>query len=877
MASDPNSYGFYGVGYWGRRVFWGNVPSQHRTLDTNGYLEALLKTWGDESESFLQQIHELPYQREPYLVRGREGEGEWFYFTEALVYEDPYWGEVVRLIGESVYADMPETDEDSPPSSDQDVLDEWYPWFPYAPISQIARWWECKWPFWEPDGTIGGDVEYEVVRVRTRSFDWPDTPYNAVTSQGNEVWLSGGDLRIFFDYLSDTGAGSQNGWSVIGEGDGTAIPTTELPFKPIRLKYNDTAGAPPWLTANAQVRVRLDLLIGGVDFDLWDVPDGPGETGNLYPESGVPGQIDTTTSFGTVNYLTGQIDIDLSAAGDSSVAGTDILGRWYVRGYFIPIYPPRMINHLAKDFGFDNDLNDPEDVQRSTIANLTKYFGLKSSQDSYRIRGEISLFDVYMRALWVVCDETMWAALDESHKFHYYGLNYTDIDPRYLRFDDIAGDVSFYDPDTSTWETLLDNALMYEDTSADGYSIGLAFSLDVAQGYYAPVAPPPFPLPAAQRNPAVVLSSTLLSAGVAASLGLQAGYAVEVSMMRVQWDAFNFSKGRFGLTEYDKSAAIPPALGDPVFWIDDERLPWTLTAPGANPEQDVGTWTIVVGVGVDSSGVAYPGPTVGSDVAIKYWPEVDKANCCYCRSNKMRAEIEPIEEAYEFYGNTTNLDAAIERLKNKIEGPLTPIHTRIVDWAVTKSWILEDVASGNTIDEELLEEFTTDAFGLINAVDVGNKIFTVSGDHRGETGYEDKICVRDSTGNDGIYTVASVTLNTNGIDTDIEVTGAIPSAVADGSAYPLPMRIWMKVEQRGEMGSGQTQTMTVYDENGVPVWTQTRSTGVDDATTWDTVVEAVDMTVLLGCQGYVLPVTLEASGLPAMTYGDVRFTFTVSR
>ena len=948
--SDPSSYGFFGQGYWGKKVFWDKIPVKHQELDAEGYLESLLHTWGDECESFLQQIGALPRQREPYEVRAREGEAEWFYFTEAFSYTDDYWGNVIRLVGEKVYADMPNHDEDDVPTTDAEELEEWWDWWPYVPISSIARWWSAAWD----------EVSYEVARVRTRSFDWPATPYSATTSQANEVWLKGGDLQIFFDYLSD-GVTWRTDWTEIGEGDGAADPSVAFPNVPVRIEYN-TTGSAPWKVANARLRVRLDLLIGGVDYDLYDVPDGTTtETGHLYPESIMtPGDIDTSVAFGTINYQTGQITIDTSAAGDLTIPDSSIRGKWYVRGYYLPFYPPRLIDHLARDFGFDNDKNDPEDVQRSTIANITKYHGLKAAQDSYRIRGEISLFNVYMRSLWHICDESVWTSLGDTHRFRYNGNLYTDIEPRRIRFDDIAGDQKFYDPDTSSWQTLLDNDVMYEDGSADGYSIALAYGLDVAQGYYGFVEPPPHPSSAVLRDPAGVVSSTLLTDTEAAFYGFQAGYRVVVRMMRCQEYAFNWKKGPFGITEYDKAAKIPPAVDDDVFWIDAVDTPWTLISAGATPAEDVGEWTIIIGVGVDSGGSPTAGPTVGHadiiavnqpgkvftlsgdhtatiqigetvaimrstgndgtytvasvalsgsdtlvtvnevvpsavadgemgwlDAAIRYYPELSIGDCCYCKSYRMRAEIEPTADAYDYYSTMDYLDSAIERMKNKIDppreagavkmqSPLIPIHARVVDWAITKEWVLENVENGNTIDEEILNEFLSDALGDISNVALLVKVFTVNGDHRDKVFTDDIITVRGSTANDGNYIVAGVSLNGNGEDTDIRVTTAIPSAVADGAVHLMPSKILMTVDQRGDMGAGQTMRMSLYDEVPAVVWGPvTQGTGVSDPDTWYNVVADVDVTALIGNNSPVKIEAIDTAGL--ITYGDVRFKFTVSK
>ncbi len=931
-SSDPGGYGFFGKGYWGRRIFWGNVPTQQKALDVDGWMEGFLKVLGDEGESFLNQIAALPSQRDPYQVIAEEGVEEWFYFTSALSYEDDYWGKVVRLVGEPDYTQMPETDEEDPPSATQSVLDEWYPWFPYAPISSIARWWWCRWHGVTDDGVAGEDARYEVVKVRTRNFDWPGQ-YISGSSLGNEVWIKSDDLYIPFEWED----------VVIGEGDNSQEPSVVLPFKPLRLAYNDTDSPTPWLVANAKVNINVSISSSIVP--LYDVPNVPWDgSGNMYPASGT--DIVTATSYGTVNYETGEIVMALPTNADADV---DITSKFTVRGYYLSMQRPRIIDHLARDFGFENDRNDPEDVQRSTIANISKYFGLKASQDSYRIRGEISLFDVFVRSLWRICDSSFWASIPVQNAFMYHGTMYTDIEPKYLRFDDIAADEELYDPDTSSWVTLVDNAIVHLDDSTDGYSVGLAYALDVAQGYYANVADTPHPLSAIPRDPAGAVSVTALTNEQLLSYGLQAGYFVEIRMMRCQAENWSWVKGKFGITEYQKAASVPPAYGDDIFWIDSVLSAWSdPTSPATPSDDDVGSMTVVIGVGTDSSGVAVDGPVVGhadivsvvaasatvkisgdhtatvsagdsigiirstandtdytvisatlngvntdlvvspgpaadsgadgevhwTDIAIRYVPELDLENCCFCLSYKRRVEITPTAEAYEHYGSGVSMDAAVGRLRRKIVATLAPIHTRVVDWAVSKEWTLENVDTGATIEETLASEFLSDDLSGVTAASTVTNTFTITGDRTKDLAAGETITIVDSTANDGDYVIDTVVLNANEEDTDVGVTTAVPSAVGDGSLRPMPTKILMKVEQRGDMSLSQTQTFNLYDESASVVWTSTDTTGVSDATTWYTVTENEDVTSDIGNNANV---KIEAIAAAGITYGDVRFTFTVSR
>lgn len=68
--------------------------------------------------------------------------------------------------------------------------------------------------------------------------------------------------------------------------------------------------------------------------------------------------------------------------------------------------------------------------------------------------------------------------------------------------------------------------------------------------------------------------------------------------------------------------------------------------------------------------------------------------------------------------------------------------------------------------------------GDIIAVNRGTKTFTLSGNVKSKLGVEDIIRVKDSTGNDGLYTAVSI--NLSGINTDMEVSEIIPNIIGDG-------------------------------------------------------------------------------------------------
>ncbi len=91
------------------------------------------------------------------------------------------------------------------------------------------------------------------------------------------------------------------------------------------------------------------------------------------------------------------------------------------------------------------------------------------------------------------------------------------------------------------------------------------------------------------------------------------------------------------------------------------------------------------------------------------------------------------------------------------------------------------------------------ANSTIEGVDQGTDKFTIAGDHTAEIGAGDRVTVRDSTGNDGGYTVISVALN--GADTDVEVAN-IPDATADG----------VMIYGAQAVTNGNTVTVNAFDD-----------------------------------------------------------------
>ena len=645
FGGEPFGSGRFGRGSWAKRVLWGNVPGEWQGEDAlrGDVLQRLLGTWADELELIRDQIRELPHQRDPYYARGSVGTEEWLYFTSAVQATDTDYGTVTVLSEPALVGSFPFTLTASPPG-----------WVPYAPITKIAPTWQAEWH----------GAKYRVVNVRTRMYD-AGTP---AWSDPNEVWLTGVPLGSWpaarYGYVVGTCGTSASA---------TAVLT--LPDAPFRCARNATPAPTPWLQADAGLEVRYTSTSTGLVTSLYDVPHVPYDGyGHLCPAGVAPGTINPGYELGVVDYERGEATIDLTTASDTIVALSPIVADWTADGYYVACRPASLLDSLAKDFGFANDANDPESVQRATIAHSHKYFGLKATADSYRIRGEVSGFEVVATPLHLLADPGFVALLPASSVFYAGGKWYTTVAPRCLRFDEIGADVSYWDRYDSTYKTLIDNCFLFEDVSAGGLSIGQAFALDVSQGYAYPGGSIEY---GSARTPATVVSVTDLTKAEAALYNLPGGHRIVVSILKEAYADFHvFRKGAFGLTVYDRSAGVPPALDDFVWWIDESL--GVIDDPGFPTTRSY--WTVVIGQITTAAT-----PAVGVDVAVRYCPDLLADSCGFCRSNRMRVEITPILGAWgaeSYYGAGVGMGSAVDRLIAKVETLLIPLHVRVLEYAL---------------------------------------------------------------------------------------------------------------------------------------------------------------------------------------------------
>jgi hypothetical protein len=605
FGNTPFGRGYFGRGDWGTRAFWENVPIEHQLRDVDGDLEGLLTAWGDEYDAIREDCRDMPQQRDPWQARETD-DGEWMFVTSCVRETDDVYGEVVKLIEEPDETLFP------PGTTGAD-------WLPYTAIHQVGRTWRAL--------VAGG--EWPVVNVRTRNVD-DAAHYDASYSLGNEVWCTKADVLPF--YHED---------EVVAIGNGLATIDVELPI---------AAWIDPFYFCN---------VTGSVSGILSISDDG---LGNL----SIGG-----FGVGTVDYATGSCHIDLTSlgTGDVIVLGSDVLVSYTVIGYYIRLRPVPMLQYLYGDFGVQPDRDVPEWVQRAALIHYHQYMGQKGSTPAYEILGKIYLFDVTATGLWSVCDPAQLASYPAGHEFT-TGVPpqyFTDIDPRRIRFDDIAADVLYYDwigdhnGGVPGYVTLVDNEIIYDDgtvlPAGDTWSLAKGFAVDITQGYYHPL-----------RVPCTVDSVTALSALDLATYGLPFGYRIVINMTADQRADFNFTgKGRYALTEYDLAGLVPPSFTSDAWWIDAEE------GFGA------GQWTVIVG--------AQTTPTVGSDIALRYWPGIDTTDCCYCRSSYVRFRVLPTAAALAFWGSYdvagSRLYRARARLEARIQRLLMPQHVRVLEFAHT--------------------------------------------------------------------------------------------------------------------------------------------------------------------------------------------------
>lgn len=157
---------------------------------------------------------------------------------------------------------------------------------------------------------------------------------------------------------------------------------------------------------------------------------------------------------------------------------------------------------------------------------------------------------------------------------------------------------------------------------------------------------------------------------------------------------------------------------------------------------------------------------------------------------------------------TVGRDEIANYLGDKVDGQFYKF--RLGEGGFVKSalitCIIEAAAMGG---ENTYDYIITGGDFVITGVNPGTKKFTIAGDKTEYFSVGAQIKVTESTGNDGLYTVVSFSVV--GVDTEIEVSEAIPDPTVDGSLYIDRLPIL-------KMGVDAWQhTLKVIEYNGVIV------------------------------------------------------------
>lgn len=285
---------------------------------------------------------------------------------------------------------------------------------------------------------------------------------------------------------------------------------------------------------------------------------------------------------------------------------------------------PPLLDYLAKDFGITLDENEPDFLQRSSVANVTKWWALKSTERSYEIRGEIAGFTVEVKGLYLIQDTALLSVLPADRTFVFNGLAYTDIEPRSVRFDDFIADA-----------VQLDVNYIYEDSSPDGMSEAMAWAEDLGSV---------FVLSAVQMTPAELAAAQLPHGW--------RSYFLHADLE----DIATMDQGAFSLileSEFNPGEGIYPIGTEFVIDREVDR-----------------TGGVMAQVYIGAQGT----PLVTGYYRLRYRPEAE-TTCRWCRSHRILVTMEPTDV---LIASGADLTRAAQRLVEKLQ-QLIPIHVRLAD------------------------------------------------------------------------------------------------------------------------------------------------------------------------------------------------------
>lgn len=386
------------------------------------------------------------------------------------------------------------------------------------------------------------------------------------------------------------------------------------------------------------------------------------------------------------------------------------------------IRPQSLIDYLAADYGLDVDKNEPEGFQRSAIHNALQYLDLKGSVAAYVVRGLISGFDVSVIGLWYVTDGmvgdlpggTYWQNPADS-------LYYTTTPPRMANFDEIPGDEipcdQFCWEDPGDYEFAIASSITVNDLGDDGWEIVLDMGTDVSllsQIGRWKVVDDPITTPeviGAGDGSATAFNPTLNRDSVSPD-SLTIEYTSSSVTKTITDDGNGNLVGNvdpngvntidYVSGELEFTCSVPPdnttdleAVYSRDFWI--ERVDDGLFGTGI-PKLYLSTYAI--------------SPLVnGANWKFRYdCPE--QQFCWYCKSNKIRIEIEA-DEILEEPG--ADPDSALDRLVKKLLVDIVPAHV-VVAFLAYKTYMKVYMTYSVTIElypTTMMDAFMVDRFDAI--------------------------------------------------------------------------------------------------------------------------------------------------------------------
>lgn len=400
----------------------------------------------------------------------------------------------------------------------------------------------------------------------------------------------------------------------------------------------------------------------------------------------------------------------------------------------VVLRPPSMLNNLAKDHNVIIDDEEPIQFQRSAVANAVALRSIKSNEQSYSIRGDMAGFDVTALGLWRIPDPVP-ADLPSPNVFELpsgSGKFYTTIDPRNIKFDEIAGDIEFDDPDLGVI-SMVDFELLFADSSGDNLSPASAFAENVLEGFFTGFAAEPTTITVsavtAVTDPDVVTAEGVTPVpvfdGIETDFALQlvntlitpGSLTLDTSAGAGSEDFTDSGNGNLigdgggsGTIDYETGAitlsyAVAPAGGLVVgatytwdalrvFELPNADRVTTNMTPGQRLK--IGQFTkgkfILVSVADGSEYfieqedlsvfgsigfiVSVPTPPDTGAYTLKYLPSIEPS-CFWCRANVMVIQAEATAALVSgFNGSGDKVNAAFLRLGTKLN-KLVPVHVRL--------------------------------------------------------------------------------------------------------------------------------------------------------------------------------------------------------